>query len=201
MSYFYSKSTGWQGIAQNGSLALSRASGKLPATAESCPTLCDPIDGSPSGSTVPGIFQARTLERVAIYFSNAWKWKVKVKSLSRVWLLATPWTAAYRAPPSMGFSRHLESHFSAPSWRVNCSNLKEEEERRKQVLGAGNRPYSYNPLSLRKKKINTTVLSFQNFVSCLKSKITSVEIHGCVKQNNTKFKIFNDLNVWYTKIQ
>ena len=71
---------------------------------QSCPTLCDPIDGSPPGSPVPGIFQARTLEWVAISFSNAWKWKVKAKSLS-VWLLVTPWTAAYQAPPSMGFSR------------------------------------------------------------------------------------------------
>ena len=71
----------------------------------SCPTLCDPIDGSPPGSPVPGIFQARTLEWVAISFSNAWKWKVKVKWLSRVRLLVTPWTAAYQAPPSMGFSR------------------------------------------------------------------------------------------------
>ena len=72
---------------------------------QSCPTLCDPIDGSPSGSTVRGILQARTLEWVAISFSNAWKGRVKVKSLSRVRLLATPWTAAYPAPPSMGFSR------------------------------------------------------------------------------------------------
>ena len=72
---------------------------------QSCPTLCDPIDGSPPGSPVPGILQARTLEWVAMSFSNAWKWKVKVKSLSRIWLLATPWTAAYQAPPSMGFSR------------------------------------------------------------------------------------------------
>ena len=72
---------------------------------QSCPTLCDPIDGSPPGSPVPGILQARTLEWVAIPFSNAWKWKVKGKSLSRVWLLATPWTAARQAPPSMGFSR------------------------------------------------------------------------------------------------
>jgi len=72
---------------------------------QSCPTLCDPIDGSPAGSPVPGILQARTLEWVAISFSNAWKWKVKVKSLSRVQLLVTPWTAAYQAPPSMGFSR------------------------------------------------------------------------------------------------
>ena len=72
---------------------------------QSCPTLCDPTDGSPPGSPVPGILQTRTLEWVAISFSNAWKWKVKVKSLSRVWLLATPWTAAYQAPPSMGFSR------------------------------------------------------------------------------------------------
>ena len=61
---------------------------------QSCPALCDPIDGSPPGSPVPGILQARTLEWVAISFSNAWKWKVKVKSLSRVRLLATPWTAA-----------------------------------------------------------------------------------------------------------
>ena len=72
---------------------------------QSCPTLCDPIDGSPSGSPVPGILQARTLEWVAISFSDAWKWKVKVKSLSRVRLLVTPWTAAYQAPPSIGFSR------------------------------------------------------------------------------------------------
>ena len=72
---------------------------------QSCPTLCDPIGGSPPGSPVPGILQARTLEWVAISYSNAWKWKVKVKSLSRVWLLATPWTVAQKAPPSMGFSR------------------------------------------------------------------------------------------------
>ena len=72
---------------------------------QSCPTLCDPRDGIPSGSPVPGILQARTLEWAAISFSNAWKWKVKVKSLSRVRLLATPWTAAYQAPLSMGFSR------------------------------------------------------------------------------------------------
>ena len=69
---------------------------------QSCPTLCDPIEGSPSGSPVPGILQERTLEWVAISFSSAWKWKVKGKSLSRVRLLATPWTAAYQAPPSMG---------------------------------------------------------------------------------------------------
>ena len=72
--------------------------------------LCDPIDGSPPGSPVPGILQARTLEWVAISFSNAWKWKVKVKSLSHVWLFATPWTAAYQAPPSMGFFK--QEHWS-----------------------------------------------------------------------------------------
>ena len=70
-----------------------------------CPTLCNPTDGSPPGSPIPGILQARTLEWVAISFSSAWKWKVKVKSLSCIRLLATPWTAAYQAPPSMGFSR------------------------------------------------------------------------------------------------
>ena len=72
---------------------------------QSCLTLCNPIAGSPPGSPVPGILQARTLEWVAISFSNVWKWKVKVKSLSRVWLLVTPWTAAHQAPLSMGFSR------------------------------------------------------------------------------------------------
>ena len=80
----------------------------IAATAKSlqlCPTLCDPIDSSPLGSSVPGILQARILEWVAISFSNAWKWKVKVKSLSRARLLATLWTAAHQAPPSMGFSR------------------------------------------------------------------------------------------------
>ena len=72
---------------------------------QSCPALCDLIDGSPPGSPVPGTLQARTLEWVAISFSNAWKWEVKVKSLSRVRPSATPWTAAHQAPPSMGFSR------------------------------------------------------------------------------------------------
>ena len=81
---------------------LSAAAAK---SLQSCPTLCDPIDGSPPGSPVSGILQARTLEWVAISFSSSWKKKVKVKSLSRVWLLVTSWTAAYQAPLSMGFSR------------------------------------------------------------------------------------------------
>ena len=81
---------------------IAAAAAKSP---QSCPTLCDPKNGSPPGSPVPGILQARTLEWVAISFSNAWKWKVRVKSLSRVRLLTTPWTAAHQAPPSMGFSR------------------------------------------------------------------------------------------------
>ena len=72
---------------------------------QSCPTLWDPTDGSPPGSSVPGILQARILEWVAISFSNAWKWKMKMKSLSHVRLSATPWTVAYQAPPPMGFSR------------------------------------------------------------------------------------------------
>ena len=88
-------------------LYRSQQTGKFFAakSLQSCPILCDPIDGSPPGSTVPGILQARTLEWVAISFSNAWKWKVKVKLLSCVRLLAAPRTAAYQAPPAMGFSR------------------------------------------------------------------------------------------------
>ena len=73
--------------------------------AQSCPTLSGPNDRSRPGSSIHGISQARTLEWVAISFSNEWKWKGKVTSLSCVRLLATPWTAAYQAPPSMGFSR------------------------------------------------------------------------------------------------
>ena len=88
---------------------------------QSCPTLCDPIDGSLPGPTVPGILQARTLEWVAIFFSSAWKWEVKGKSLSRVRLLATPWTAAHQAPPSMGFSRQeYWSRVPLPSPNMPC---------------------------------------------------------------------------------
>ena len=100
--------TRWTFVGKVMFLLLNMLSRSVAAAAKSlhlCPTLCDPIDGSPTGSPVPGILQARTLEWVAISFSNAWKWKVKVKSLSHVWLLATPWTAAHQAPPSMGFSR------------------------------------------------------------------------------------------------
>ena len=94
---------------QAGSLRLAPP-GKLCAAAaakslQSRSTLCDPRDSSPPGSPIPGVLQARTLKWVAIFFSSAWKWKVKGKSLSHVRLLATPWTAAYQAPPSMGFSR------------------------------------------------------------------------------------------------
>ena len=90
---------------QAGSLPLAAAAAAAAKSLQSCPTLWDPVDASPPGSPVPGILQARTLEWVAISFCNAGKWKVKVKSLSHVWLLETPWTAAYQAPPSVRFSR------------------------------------------------------------------------------------------------
>ena len=97
---------------------------------QSCPTLCDPIVGSPPGSSVPGILQARTLEWVAISFSNARKWKVKVKSLSRVRPSVTPWTAAHQAPPSMGVSKQeywsgvpLPSPGSSKFYRVSVCML------------------------------------------------------------------------------
>ena len=96
------------------------ASAAAAESLQSCPTQCDPIDSSPPGSPVPGIIQPRTLEWAAISFSNAWKWKVKVKSPSRARLLATPWTAAYQAPPSMGFSRQeywLKTVLFSQFWR------------------------------------------------------------------------------------
>jgi len=96
-----------------------------------CPTLCDPIGGSPPASPVPGILQARILEWVAISFSNAWKWKVKVKSFSRVQLLATPWTTAYQAPPMefglqptslpMEFAR--QEYWSGPRTNIQFSKI------------------------------------------------------------------------------
>ena len=86
-------------------LALPLPAAAAAKSLQSCPTLCDPIDSSPPGSSVPGTLQARILEWVVISCSNAWKWKVKVKSLSCAWLLATPRTGAYQAPPSIGFSR------------------------------------------------------------------------------------------------
>ena len=124
------KISSWKYLSEDcpASFSLSTAAAK---SLQSCLTLCDPIDGSPPGSPIPGILQARTLEWVAISFSNAWKWKVKVKSHSRVRLLATPWTAAYQAPLSMGFSRqeywsgvplpspfpeHSVPHFCFPPW-------------------------------------------------------------------------------------
>ena len=91
--------------AQPGALGQPAAAAAATKSLQSCLTLCNPIDSSPPGSPVPGILQARTLEWVAISFSNAWNWKVKGKLLSRVRLLATQWTTAYQAPPSMGFSR------------------------------------------------------------------------------------------------
>ena len=105
---------------------------------QSCPTLCDPIDGSPPGSPVPGILQARTLEWVAISFSNAWKWKVKVKSLSRVRLLVTTWTEAYQALPSMGFSRQEDwSRVPLPSPTIkskHCQKQKIEKKKKYAIL-------------------------------------------------------------------
>ena len=97
----------WCFISTKRKLYLDTAAAAAAAAAkllQSCPTVCDLIDGSPPGSRIPGILWAKTLEWVAISFSNAWKWKVKVKTFGSVGLLAIPWTSAYQAPPSMGFS-------------------------------------------------------------------------------------------------
>ena len=116
-------------------------------------TLCDPIDSSPPGFPIPGILQARTLEWVAISFSNAWKWNVKVKSLSRVWLLATPWTVASQAPPSMGFSRQ-EYWSGVPLPSPRCfrpsSNVTSEETSWTTALtpGGQNEARSFSGLDL-----------------------------------------------------
>ena len=119
---------------------------------QSRPTPCDPIDGSPPGSPIPGILQVRTLEWVAISFSNAWKWKVKGKLLSRVRLLATPWTEAYKAPPSMGFSRQ-EYWSGVPSPSPNQMLISREMNQQTVVHS-----YSELFLSNRKNKIGSLLV-------------------------------------------
>ena len=110
-----------EGLNDNNKVLVVAVADAAAKSLQLCPTLCDPIDSSPPGSPVPGILQARTLEWIAISFSNAWKWKVKGKLLSRVRLFATPWTAAHQAPPSMGFSRQVYlSGVPLPS--VSCSS-------------------------------------------------------------------------------
>ena len=95
----------WRGGVSSQQATWFSAAAAAAKSLQSQLTLCDPIDGSPPGSPIPGILQARTLEWVAISFPNGWKWKVKVKSLSRVRLLGTPWTASHQAPLFTGFSR------------------------------------------------------------------------------------------------
>ena len=125
--------------------STSAAAGATAKSLQSCPTLCDPIDGSLPGSAIPGILQARTLEWVAISFSNAWKWKVKVKLFSHVQPV-TPWTAAYQAPLPMGFSRQeywsglpllsprktIANHSSTLAWKIPWA----EEPGRQQSMGS-----------------------------------------------------------------
>ena len=115
------------GNARTADLSISLLVAATAKSLQSCPTLCDPTDGSTLGSAIRGILQAKTLEWVAISFSNAWKWKVKVRLLSHVLLLAAPWTAAYQAPPSMGFSRQeywSGSPVSSPAlWVSPCKYL------------------------------------------------------------------------------
>ena len=130
--------------------------GRAPAAAaakslQSCPTLCDPIYGSPPGSYVHGILQARTLEWVAISSSNAWKWKVKVKSLSRVWLLATPWTAAYQAPLSMGFSR--QEYWSGVPLPSPGYPLHVVKEKQSQPLVKGGKDSLFCNFVIKKKRL------------------------------------------------
>ena len=119
--YFYNVQTNLMGKRRTlqQSVLKHLAAAATAKSLQSCPTLCDPIDGSPPGTPVPGILQVRVLEWVAISFSNTWKWKVKVKSLSHVRPSATPWTAALQAPPSKGFSRQ-EDWSGVAFWLPRC---------------------------------------------------------------------------------
>ena len=124
-----------QGTSYEGYAAASAAK-----SLQSCLTVCVPIDDSPPGSAVPGILQARIVQWVAISFSKAWKWKEKVKSLSRVQLLETPWTAAYQAPPSMGFSS--QEYWSGLPLPSPCESYKLYKMLRKMFWGVwGHSPF------------------------------------------------------------
>ena len=134
---------------------------------QSCPTLCDPIDGSLPGSAVPGILQARTVEWVAISFSNAGKGKVKVKSLSRVQLFVTPWTAAYQAPPSMGFSRQ-EYWSGVPSPSLLCESTASLYSLPRSILTCIVRIYIFSVCILGLKYTLVFYLWSGCFLSCFK---------------------------------
>ena len=144
-----------------------------------CPTLRDPIDGSPPASPVPGILQVRTRKWVAISFSNACKWKVKVKSLSRVWLLATPWTAAHQAPPSMGFSRQ-EYWSGVPLDFIKCKQL---------VWGTLGRPWvveSVRPKYKSQSQYSQSDLQFSSvqLLSCIRFFANSIWVNPRVYSNS-----------------
>ena len=145
---------------------------------QSCPTLWDPIDGSPLGSSVPRILQARIVKWVAISFSNAWKWTVKVKSLSRALLLATPWTGAYQAPPPMVFSR--QEYWSgvplpSPWMDLDIVILMKKSDRERQIL------YDIAHMwILKKKRYKWTYLQNINRITDIKNK--GVVTWGQVKE-------------------
>ena len=151
-------------------LRKPRAAAAAAKSLQSCPTLCNPIDGSPPGAPFPGILQARTLEWAAISFSNAFKWKVKVKSLSCIRLLATPWTAAHQAPLSMGFSR--QEYWSgvplpSPSWEPSMSHSECKWENRfckTDWKGPEGVLFYLNGLALSIMKINYGVLTPFSFI-------------------------------------
>ena len=153
--------------------------------------LCDPIDSSPPGSPVPGILQARTLEWVAISFSNAWKWKVKVKSLSRVPLLATPLTAAYQAPPPMGFSR--QEYWSgvpspSPEWLLGLMNILPGLFHRKVLRISWNTKSTHlfiqQLFECLYRFVNCKMLSIKRYCSnCDSVKVKYIHTHNQCKSN------------------
>ena len=155
-----------------------------------CSTLCNPIDSSPSGSSVPGILQARTLEWVAISFSNAGKWKVKVKLLSHVRLPATPWTTAHQAPPSMGHPR--QEHWSGvplpspiSSWEIVKLNLEFWEPVFYKKVSPG---FSFPPSHL---VVLTPPLPFPNH-----KKVTILSLLlSIIRRYKQKFQDFSDSTV------
>ena len=139
------------------------------ATAKSlqlCPTLHNPIDGSPPGSPVPGILQARTLEWVAISLSNAWKWKVKVKSLSRVRLFVTPWTAAYQAPPPVGFSRqeYWSGELFAKNYKTLIKEIKENWKKWKDIPFSWTGRINFVQWAYYPKQSTDLTLSLSNYL-------------------------------------
>ena len=160
---------------------------------QSCLTLCDPIDGSPPGFPVPGILQARTLEWVAIFLSNAWKWKVKVKLLSHVWLFATPWTSAYPGSSVHGIFQARVLEWGAIVFSQNHVRCIKKKKKKLQMVHASHCRLNQSAMtgwSLSLRSEPTWLTNFNAILMTWKEgSIIQTSIHGAVSKGEEEFSV------------